>query len=145
MNQESLFTPSHTKDGMVERPTLRPLSRAAQRGGSHDAADRSVESGMHASRCRLVLQHIVDHWRMSGDVLTVGELAHHLNIPRNELAKRVADLNAVGWIAALSRKRECKISGIACLQWEPTPMGLRGYDLGLPMPRPEKPRARGAA
>jgi hypothetical protein len=133
MSQASLFTPSHTKAGAVERPTLRPLAHHGDPASSIAAADAIVASGAHDSQCWRVLNALD-----AIGVSTSKHLAMRMEEDRHRVARRLPDLLCVGWVEKVPHV-------VGETQWRVTPLGHRALHLGLPMPRPEKARARGAA
>jgi hypothetical protein len=133
MSQASLFTPSHTKDGMVERPTLRPIARHGDPAPSIAAADTLVASSAHNSQCWRVLNALD-----AIGVATSKHLARRMDEDRHRVARRLPDLLCVGWVEKVPHV-------VGETQWRVTALGQRALHLGLPMPRPAKARARGAA
>ncbi|MCP4549479.1 MAG: hypothetical protein GY835_23740 [bacterium] len=71
-----------------------PIARATDGGGSHAAADRLTRSGRRWTQCGLVMG-AVHRWPGK----TSRELAELMGADRHMVAKRLADLRAVGRVA----------------------------------------------
>ncbi len=146
MNQENLFVQEHTKAGVTERP-MRPLARDAEREGSAEAAAVVVESGVHASQCRGILHALARQSVEASAGPTSAELAQSMGEERHVLGRRLSDLLGVYWVKKIERgqllvKRRCAVSGVSCVQWTVTDLGLRALRLGLPIPTVRAARKR---
>lgn len=137
MTQGALFTA--TTNARTGLTTLRPLARAVE-PTSQAAAAHLVATGAHASQAHAVLAALV----ACETAPTSRELAVAMGMDRHAVARRLADLGAVGW-AQKGAARGCRVAGTRAVVWEATALGLRAHRLGLPVPRPERARRREVA
>lgn len=111
----------------VHHGGLRQPSRDSDPETSHEAARELRASGRLTDQCADTLQQLVRYEFRVGQAPTSFELAGDDLQARYQHARRLPDLEALGFVVRLDSKRPCSRSGRSAFPWRVTESGMRVF------------------
>lgn len=121
----SIYTGEHDSAGPLFDQTIRPPVRTSDPESSHQAARRLKQSGALGDGCRETLQALRDYLELWGSTPTTAELAGGDAALVHHYGRRLPDLREAGLVSnpcgadGRAIKRQCRLTGSACMTWEP--------------------------